>query len=230
MKAVVCQKINKEFGDGDSKIHVLKDIDWTVNYGEMTFLIGPSGSGKTTLISVIAGLLNASSGSVEILGEDYGAMSGEEQIIFRRRNLGFIFQQYNLLPSLTAAENASVPLLAGGMHRKQAIEQARELLRTLGMADRTEMFPRQLSGGQQQRVSIARALVHSPKLVVCDEPTAALDQETGKTVMELLKSSSTRFDRAVIVVTHDNRIYDFADRITEIQDGIIIKQNFRSKL
>src|SRR5262249_45082855 len=142
---------------------------------------------------------------------------------FRRKNLGFVFQQYNLLPALTAAENAAVPLLAAGMPRRKAVEKAKHLLGILGMAERMNALPRELSGGQQQRVALARALVHEPRLLVCDEPTAALDAETGHAVMELLAAEAVRPDRAVLVVTHDNRIFDFADTIARMDDGHIVK-------
>jgi putative ABC transport system ATP-binding protein len=149
-------------------------------------------------------------------------MKGSQKVIFRRENIGFIFQQYNLLPALTAAENASIPLLAAGVSSAIATDKARKILEQIGMQGQTEKLPRQLSGGQQQRVAIARALVHNPKLIVCDEPTAALDAKTGQGVMEILREIANDQDRAVLVVTHDNRIYRFADRILEMSDGRII--------
>src|SRR5262249_53233978 len=153
---------------------------------EMTMLVGPSGCGKTTLLSVIAGLLDASNGEVEVLGQRVAQLPNGRQVEFRRRNLGFVFQQFNLLPALTAAENAAIPLLAAGLPREKAVARATEMLDRLGMVERANAIPSQLSGGQQQRVAFARALVHEPKLIVCDEPTSALDAETGHQVMELL--------------------------------------------
>jgi putative ABC transport system ATP-binding protein len=161
-----------------------------------------------------------------VLGEDASRMSGSEAVQFRRRNIGFVFQQYNLLPSLTAAENAAVPLFAAGVPKKKAVAVASELLSQLGLGERLHALPSQLSGGQQQRVALARALVHEPRLVVCDEPTSALDHETGNAVMELLTNVAVRPDRAVVVVTHDSRVFQFADRIAHMDDGRIVDEAF----
>ncbi len=220
--AVVCRDVTKNFGAGESQVRVLRGIDLEVPFGGMTLLVGPSGCGKTTLLSVVAGLLNPTGGSVNVLGEEAGRMSGSEAIQFRRRNIGFVFQQYNLLPALTAAENAAVPLLAAGVAKKKAVAAASDLLSQLGLGERLHALPAQLSGGQQQRVALARALVHEPRLVVCDEPTSALDHETGNTVMELLTNVAVRPDRAVVVVTHDSRVFHFADRIAHMDDGRIV--------
>src|SRR5262245_37691977 len=221
--AVQCRGVRKEFGNGGGKVLALRGVDLDVRYGAMTLLVGPSGCGKTTLLSVIAGLLNSNGGEVEVLGKRIERLSGGQQILFRRKNLGFVFQQYNLLPALTAAENAAVPLLAAGMPRRKAVEKAKRLLGTLGMGERMNALPKELSGGQQQRVALARALVHGPRLLVCDEPTAALDAETGHAVMELLAAEAVRPDRAVLVVTHDSRIFNFADTIARMDDGHIVK-------
>jgi putative ABC transport system ATP-binding protein len=225
-QAVVCKGVRKSFGKGENQVEVLRGVDLEVPFGEMSLLVGPSGCGKTTLLSVIAGLLDTSSGSLEVLGRDMGAFRNGDAVAFRRENLGFVFQQYNLLPALTAAENAAVPLLAGGVKRKEAVEQGRSLLTQLGMEKRANALPKELSGGQQQRVALARALIHSPRLLVCDEPTSALDAETGHGVMELLREVAVREDRAVIVVTHDSRVFDFADRIAYMDDGRIVKTQF----
>jgi putative ABC transport system ATP-binding protein len=223
MKAVECTSVLKHFGDGEARVEVLRGVDFEAGLGELTFLVGPSGCGKTTLISVIAGLLDPSGGSVSLFGEDPAGMRPAERIAFRRKNLGFVFQQYNLLPALNAAENAAVPLLAAGWKRPAAVDSAMALLERLGMKDRANAFPRQLSGGQQQRVALARALVHEPRLIVCDEPTAALDHATGESVMELLADAAVHPDRAVIVVTHDNRVFHFADTIAHMNDGEIVQ-------
>src|SRR4030095_11468368 len=220
--AVECQSVQKEFGHGGGKVFALRGVDLDVRYGEMTVLVSPSGCGKTTLLSVISGLLNRTRGEVKVLGEDLDALPGRQQILFRRQNLGFVFQQYNLLPALTAAENGAVPLLAAGVSRRQAIAEAKRLLTTLGMGDRVDALPKKLSGGQQQRVALTRALIHKPRLLVCDEPTAALDADTGHAVMELLAAEAVRPERAVIVVTHDNRIFSFADTIARMDDGRIL--------
>jgi putative ABC transport system ATP-binding protein len=219
--AVVCRDVEKWFGEGDARVHALRGVDLEIRMGEMAMLAGPSGCGKTTLLSVIAGLLDKSGGELMVLGESQAQMSPQERILFRRRNLGFVFQQYNLLPALTAAENVAVPLLAAGVTRKEAVAEGANLLVELGMEERASSLPAQLSGGQQQRVALARALVHKPRLVVCDEPTSALDAKTGQTVMELLSKVAVRPDRAVIVVTHDSRVFDFADAIAHMDDGKI---------
>src|SRR5215470_16962156 len=217
--AIRCRGITKEFGNGDSRTVVLRGVELDVHLGKMTMLVGQSGCGKTTLLSVIAGLVESSGGDLEVLGVFPDELKENDRIRFRRENLGFAFQQFNLLPALTAAENVAVPLLAGGIPRKRAIERGIEFLATLGMAHRARALPSELSGGEQQRVALARALVHDPKLIVCDEPTSALDGRTGHTVMELLSATAVRPDRAVIIVTHDARIFDFADQIAYMDDG-----------
>ncbi len=225
--AVQCRAIRKSFGTGEARIEVLRGVEFQARTGEMTFLVGPSGCGKTTLISVIAGLLESSEGEVELFGEAVAKLSPRKQIVFRRQNLGFVFQQYNLLPALTAAENAAVPLLAAGMKRSRAVKRGAEMLDRLGLGHRANAMPRILSGGQQQRVALARALVHEPRLIICDEPTAALDHKTGESVMELLATSAIHPGRAVVVVTHDNRVFKFADRIAHMDDGIITQVESR---
>ena len=219
--AIRCHQVTKSFGQGDAAVQVLRGIDCEVRRGELTLLTGPSGCGKTTLISIVAGLLDVTSGEVEVMGEMVSAMSGRRKTAFRRANVGFVFQQYNLLPALTAAENAAVPLIIAGWSRSKAVAKASEVLVSVGMGDKLKSFITQLSGGQQQRVAIARALASEPKLMVCDEPTAALDAKSGQTVMDLLKEVACGADRAVIVVTHDNRVFHFADRTIAMSDGAI---------
>jgi putative ABC transport system ATP-binding protein len=221
--AVACRNLTKEFGDGDEKVMALRGVNVDVPPGEMTLLVGPSGCGKTTLISILAGLLDPTSGALQVLGADLIKMSDGKKVNFRAKNIGFVFQQYNLLPALTAAENVAVPLIIAGQRRKLAVQKARDMLAKVGLGDRTESFPLQMSGGQQQRVAIARALIHQPKLLVCDEPTAALDAASGQVVMELLREVALGEDRAVIVVSHDNRVYKFGDRIVHMSDGRIEK-------
>lgn len=219
--AIRVQGVVKDFPVGGDMLRVLHGIDVDVRPGELTYLVGESGSGKTTLISIIAGILAPSGGRVEVFGEDVYGLSEPARTRFRLTTIGFIFQQYNLLPTLTAAENAAVPLVAAGASRTEAIERARALLDPLNMAGQADKLPRQMSGGQQQRVAIARALVHEPRLVVCDEPTAALDARSGRRVMDQLRKVALAAGRAVIVVTHDNRIFDLADRILAMEDGRI---------
>jgi putative ABC transport system ATP-binding protein len=219
--AIAVQGIVKEFPVGDTSVRVLHDVSATVRSGELTYLVGESGSGKTTLISIIAGILYPTAGQVEVFGTDIYRLSDAELVKFRLATIGFIFQQYNLLPTLTAAENAAVPLIAAGMRRAEAVDRGRALLDRLNIGNQADKLPRQLSGGQQQRVAIARALVHEPRLVVCDEPTAALDARSGRRVMDLLREIALASERAVIIVTHDNRIFDLADRILAMEDGRI---------
>ena len=218
--AVRCRGVTKSFPAGDGMIEVLHGIDIEVPSAELTMLVGPSGCGKTTLISIIAGILSPTRGTVETCGRMITQLSDSEKVAFRRRAVGFIFQQYNLLPALTAVENAAIPLIAAGMSLPAAAKAA-AILRRISMEAHLEKLPNQLSGGEQQRVAIARALVHEPRLIVCDEPTAALDGETGQTVLAILRDAAVAPDRAVIVVTHDTRIFRFADRIAAMEDGRI---------
>jgi len=219
---VACHGLAKDFGSGENRLRALDGIDIDVRCGEMTLLVGPSGCGKTTLISIIAGLLTPTAGSVTLFGTPQSALRGDRLVDFRAKNVGFVFQQYNLLPSLSAVENVSVPLLVVGWRRPAALERAAVVLREVGLGERLHSFPTKLSGGQQQRVAIARALVHQPRLLVCDEPTAALDAQSGQTVMGLLKQVAVKSDRTVIVVTHDSRVFQFGDRVLEMADGRIV--------
>jgi len=219
--AVECRGLGKDFGAGETRVRAVVDVDLAVHAGELTLLVGPSGCGKTTLISIIAGLLEPTSGDVSVFGAAQSRLSSNGLVRFRAKNIGFVFQQYNLLPALTAAENVAVPLLIGRMPRRDAIGRARALLDEVDLGPRADALPRQLSGGQQQRVAIARALVHEPRLLVCDEPTAALDARSGQTVLELVRRMALVKDRAVIVVTHDSRIFSYGDRIIQMADGRI---------
>jgi len=219
--AIVLRGVTKEFGRGDTVTRALRGVDLTVPAGELLVLAGPSGCGKTTLVSIVAGTLQPTAGEVRVLGHDVGGMSNGRRIRFRRENVGFVFQSYNLLPSLTAAENAAVPLLIAGWRRHDAVEAAADMLTALGLGDRLANLPSELSGGQQQRVAIARALVHDPRLLVCDEPTSALDAENGRITMELITRIAVQPGRAVVVVTHDARVFSFANRIATMEDGRI---------
>src|SRR4051794_17332691 len=221
--AVRVRGVTKHFGAGEQRVTALRGVDLDIYRGQMTMIVGPSGCGKTTLLSVIAGILDCDEGLVDIFGREVTKMSDRQKTRFRAERIGFVFQAYNLLPALTAAENAAVPLVIAGRPKAEAVNRAREVLARLGMANKTESLPTQLSGGQQQRVAISRALVHEPSLLVCDEPTAALDHETGLTVMELLRDVAVRPDRAVVVVTHDNRVFHFGDQIARMDDGRVVK-------
>ncbi|MEE1877960.1 ABC transporter ATP-binding protein [Altererythrobacter litoralis] len=218
--AAICTRaIARDFTAGEQTLRVLHDINVDIRAGELTYLVGESGSGKTTLISIMCGILYPTEGDVRVFGTDIYALDDTALVNFRLENIGFIFQQYNLIPSIDAASNAAVPLIARGMDRREARERAVEMFAKLNIADQAAKLPNQLSGGQQQRVAIARALVHEPRLVVCDEPTAALDAKSGRRVMDLLREVAVAADRACIIVTHDNRIFDLADRILVLEDG-----------
>ncbi|MDP1667009.1 MAG: ABC transporter ATP-binding protein [Methylobacter sp.] len=221
--AVRCQNVIKTYDTGDQKVTALNSVNLEIATGELMMLVGPSGCGKTTLISVIAGILDQDSGHCEVLGEDLLSMSNQHKLNFRARNIGFVFQAFNLLPSLNAAENVSIPLIINGIKRAEAERKAISVLEQVGLGARVKALSSELSGGQQQRVAIARALVHSPRLIVCDEPTSSLDHETGHNVMTLLKDVALYKDRTLVIVTHDARIFDFADRIAEMDDGHIVK-------
>lgn len=221
--AVQCSGLVKTYATDGQKVTALNGIDLEVRQGELMMLVGPSGCGKTTLISVIAGILDQDSGRCEVFGKDVLHMSGKEKLEFRARNIGFVFQSYNLLPALSAVENVSIPLLINGMKRPQAQRRAAEILEQVGLGERIAALPSQLSGGQQQRVAIARALIHNPRLIVCDEPTSALDHETGQHVLALLKNVALQKNRALVIVSHDARIFGFADRIAQMDDGHIEK-------
>jgi putative ABC transport system ATP-binding protein len=220
--AVFCKEVTKSYVTGPTKVMALRGVDLDVQMGELLMLVGPSGCGKTTLISVVAGILDHDDGECLVFQQDLRAMGQTRKTRYRGQNVGFVFQAYNLLPTLTALENVSVPLLILGFHRTEAQSRAKDILRQVGLEDRLYSLPAQLSGGQQQRVAIARALVHSPRLVVCDEPTSALDAETGQRVIDVLRNTALSEKRALIIVTHDNRIFNFADRIARMEDGRII--------
>jgi putative ABC transport system ATP-binding protein len=217
--AVTTKSLVKTFGRGEGMVHALKGVDFEARAGEFMMIVGPSGCGKTTLLSVICGTLNYEEGSVCVFGRDLSWMSQSQLTAFRRDHIGFVFQQFNLIPTWNALENVSIPLLLQGRSRRDAEREAIALMEKVGIGDKRKALPSQLSGGQQQRVAIARALVHQPRLLICDEPTAALDAVSGRKVLELLKQTACGPDRCVIVVTHDSRIFSFADRITEMEDG-----------
>ncbi len=220
--AVYLRRVTKTYGSGPSRVPALRGVDLDVPMGELVMLVGPSGCGKTTLISVVAGILDHDEGDSLVFGNDLRAMSQSQKTTFRGTNIGFVFQAYNLIPSLTTMENVAVPLLILGNSRKAALKRSKDVLAGVGLGDKLSALPATLSGGQQQRVAIARALVHNPRLIVCDEPTSALDADTGRMVMEVLRQTALSENRALIIVTHDNRIFNFADRIARMDDGRII--------
>lgn len=186
-------------------------------------LVGPSGCGKTTLLSAIAGTLRVDAGNIQVFSSALETMSGGALTRFRSTHIGFIFQQFNLIPTLSVAENVGIPLLIQGVSASKALDRSRAILDKVGLGTRWKERPNKLSGGEQQRVAIARALVHEPPLVICDEPTAALDARNGEIVLDLFRQVARSPERAVIIVTHDNRIFPYADRIARMDDGEIIE-------
>ncbi|SFV70327.1 ABC transporter, ATP-binding protein [hydrothermal vent metagenome] len=220
---ISCKDIVKTFNKGDAEVKALQGITLDVDEHELLMLVGPSGCGKTTFVSALTALLSFESGSCKILDKEISTMSDEEKTAFRGENIGFVFQSFNLLPSLTALENIALPLTITGVKRAKALQQAREMLKAVELEQKANTKPNNLSGGQQQRVAIARALVHAPKIVICDEPTSSLDHKSGQVVMELLKKMTKEKGATMIVVTHDSRIYKYADRMAHMEDGKIIK-------
>jgi putative ABC transport system ATP-binding protein len=210
------------YNSGAEPYRVLKGIDLDIERGDVQLLMGPSGSGKTTLLSILAGILTPTSGSVRLLGQEITRMSRSQLAQFRLDNIGFIFQGFNLFPALTAAENVEVALKVKGVRGASARrKQARELLEQVMLVDRATHLPRDLSGGQKQRVAIARALAGNPQIIMADEPTAALDSQSGQAVTELLRKLAKDSDRTVLIVTHDPRLLDVADRVTHLEDGML---------
>ena len=219
--AVICREVIKTYGKGEIAVRALNGVSLEARFGELLMIVGPSGCGKTTLLSVICGTLRADSGTIELFGKNISSMPDRELTAFRARHVGFIFQQFNLVPTLTARENVSIPRLLAGASYSDAQKDAAAMLAQVGLAGREESFPSQMSGGQQQRVAISRAMVHQPRLVICDEPTASLDAAAGQRALDLLRDSARHPDRCVIVVTHDSRIFHYADRIVEMDDGLV---------
>lgn len=221
MPVVVCRDLKKTYVTLAGQVEALKGINLEVNEGELVIIVGPSGSGKTTLLSIIAGILTQDEGECTVFDQNINEMPNGEKTAFRGKNIGFVFQTFNLVPMLTSKENIAIPLILNGTKPQAAEEKAFHLLEKLEIQDKADTPPTELSGGQQQRVAIARSLIHDPKLIICDEPTAHLDQETGQKVMHLLKETALNEKRSIIVVTHDSRIFEFADKIVNIEDGII---------
>ncbi len=219
--AISARGVEKAYVTGDTKVTALRGANLEVKPGEIVMLVGPSGCGKTSLISILAGLLARDGGDLEVFGQDPQALSNEARTTWRREHIGFVFQQFNLIPTLTIAENVAIPLVLHGVSRRDACERAVLALAEVGLEGRQASRPNLLSGGQQQRVAIARALVNEPKLLVCDEPTSALDGQTGQRIMEIVARVGRYGDRAGVVVTHDERIFHLADRIVHMDDGRI---------
>lgn len=228
MKILEVKNLSKIYGKDDTMVKALDNVSFSVNQGEFVAIIGPSGSGKSTLLHILGGVDSPTSGSVVINGTDISALDETALAIFRRRQIGLIYQFYNLIPILTVEENLTLPLLLDG--RKPNRTQIASLVKTLGLEDRVSHLPNQLSGGQQQRVSIGRALVNNPALMLADEPTGNLDSENSKEIVSLLRSFNKEHNQTVIIITHDERIANSADRIIAIEDGRIIRDEVRARI
>lgn len=212
------QQIKKHFGEGESRVDVLRGIDISIEKGEICVLLGPSGSGKSTLLNIIGGIETPDSGKITIHGETIGEMNEKNLTLYRRKHLGYIFQMYNLIPNLTVRENIEV-----GAYLSDHALDVDELLDTLGLADHQRKLPNQLSGGQQQRTAIGRAIVKNPDILLCDEPTGALDYNTSKEILKLIETVNQKYGNTVVMVTHNDAIKDMADRVVRIRDGMIRK-------
>jgi len=213
--------VTKTYAEGPASVPALRGIDLDVHPGEMMLLMGPSGSGKTTLLSVMGCILTATSSSIRIAGQEVTALSEKQLPAVRLEHIGFVFQGFNLFPTLTAGENVELMLDLKGVRGALARKRAAALLEQVGLADKYNSFPTDLSGGQKQRVAIARALVGDPEIVLADEPTAALDSLTGRNVIEMMRDLAHERGRAVVIVTHDSRLGEFADRMVRMEDGLI---------
>ena len=216
--------IKKSFGTGDSRVNVLKGLDLDIEKGEFCVLLGPSGSGKSTLLNIIGGIDGADEGSITIEGERLEDMTEKKLSLYRRKHLGYIFQMYNLIPNLTVRENIEV-----GAYLSDHPLDVDELLHTLGLYEHQKKLPNQLSGGQQQRTAIGRAIVKNPDILLCDEPTGALDYYTSKEILKLIETVNQRYGNTIIMVTHNDAIKDMADRVVKLRDGMI-RKNYRNEV
>jgi len=228
--AIAVRSVSKVYGAGETAVHALRDVDLDVCRGEVLVMIGPSGSGKTTLLSIMGAILSATGGTVTVNGEDIAGRAERDLSHIRLTHIGFVFQGFNLFPALTAAENVALALDVRGVRGHHARRRARVALESVALSDKADAYPADLSGGQKQRVAIARALVGEPAILLADEPTAALDSDSGGAVLDLLKELAHERGRAVVMVTHDRRALAYADRIVEIADGRIVGQRAPSVL
>lgn len=214
--------VEKTYGQGDAKVLALRGIDLTINRGEFLAIVGTSGRGKSTLLHILGGLDQPTKGEVKVHGKNIEKLNDEALTIFRRRNIGFVFQKYNLVPMLTVWENIVVPILLDG--KKIDKEYISELITLLRLTDKVNSHPNELSGGQQQRVAIARALATKPVIIFADEPTGNLDSKTGQDVLGLLRITSKKFKQTMVIITHDEEVAQLADRIIRMEDGILVSE------
>jgi putative ABC transport system ATP-binding protein len=221
--AVKATELEKSFGEGGARTYAIRGISFEAYFGEMLYFVGPSGSGKTTLLSMISGILKPDSGVVTVEGKDIWGLSANEIADFRLNKVGFVFQDYHLFPKLSTVENVAIPLILKKQDWDRSLKTAMEFLEVVGLTDRASLPPVKLSGGEQQRVAIARAIVSRPDILIFDEPTASLDGVTGKRILKFVKKNILNDNRCILIVTHDSRIFEFADRIIGMEDGRIVK-------
>lgn len=219
--AIHVSGVTKWFGEGEAKTMALKEVSMEAQFGEMVYIVGPSGSGKTTLLSVLSGILRPNAGNVVVEGVDIWGLDADHLAEFRLGKIGFVFQDYHLFPSLTTAENVAIPLILKRRNWDEAIREANKYLDIVGLKNRAELPPLKLSGGEQQRVAIARAIAAQPDILIMDEPTASLDGDTGQSILSFVQKNVLNKDRCILVVTHDDRIYEFATRILKMADGCL---------
>jgi putative ABC transport system ATP-binding protein len=219
--AIEARGLKKWFGEGEARTMAVRDVSFKVNLGEILYIVGPSGSGKTTLLSMISGILRPNEGSVLVEGTDLWKLDADQIAEFRLRRIGFVFQDFHLFPRLTTAENAAIPLILRRQPWKESVEESLKYLKAVGLERRAELPPVKLSGGEQQRVAIASAIVGRPDILILDEPTASLDGDTGRNIVTFIKSELLNDKRSIVIVTHDARIYEFANRIITMEDGRI---------
>jgi len=218
-EAIVADGVTKWFGEGDTRMTAVDHVNFVDHFGEILFIVGPSGSGKTTLLSMVSGILRPNEGTVTVNGTDIWTMNNDQLADFRLHTIGFVFQDYHLFPRLTSAENVAIPLILKQRDWNESIGEARKYLEIVGLKNRSEILPVKLSGGEQQRVAIARAIVGSPQILILDEPTASLDGDTGRTIISFVKEQILNENRCILIVTHDARINEYADRILHMEDG-----------
>ena len=218
-EAIVATGLTKWFGEGEAKVTAVNQVGLVAHFGEMLFIVGPSGSGKTTMLSMISGILRPNAGNVKVKGADIWTLNNDQLADFRLNTIGFVFQDYHLFPRLTTAENVAIPLILKQRNWDESITEARQYLEIVGLKDRGEMLPVKLSGGEQQRVAIARAIISQPEILILDEPTASLDGDTGRMIIAFVKEKILNEKRCILIVTHDARINEYADRILHMEDG-----------
>lgn len=220
--AISASELTKWFGEGDLKTYAVRDVSFEAYFGEIFFIVGPSGSGKTTLLSMVSGILRPNSGTVTIDNVDIWQLEPDRIAEFRLNKVGFVFQDYHLFPRLTTAENVAIPLILKKRDWDESIREATHYLEIVGLENKAQLPPVKLSGGEQQRVAIARALVSQPDVLIFDEPTASLDGDTGRRIIDFVKNSILNDKRCILIVTHDSRIFEYANRIMKMEDGKII--------